>query len=617
MIPRKTHILTLLAVLWVFTTQLHAANVTATDSGAPSTVSPGGTINYTVTIGNTSGATATGVQFSDTLDANTTLVAGSVHASPVAINDVYNWVGNTTLDTSARGLPSLYANDVAPLGEAINLVSNTAPAHGSVVIAANGHFVYTPTAGRFASDTFTYTISNVAVPGVTDVGTVTINLAGPVWYVDNSLVPAGTGTLASPFNVLSSGITAANTSGDFIYMFKGGGNYTGGTLGNGVNLIGAGVDLVVSGITVVAGSAGNTPTITNGAGNGITLGSGNTLSGFNLGNCSGAAILGNTFGTLTCSVITINTTGQALSLTTGAFGATASFTSITSSGGANNILLSGLTGTATLGAGALSAAAGDGFKVSGGSANVSYSGSIANSAAHSVNIGSATGGTIALSGAINDTGTGISLTTNTGATINFSGTIIASTGANTAFSATGGGTVNATNASSNSTLTTTTGTALNVANTTIGGSNLNFKSITSTTASGVSAIVLNTTGGSGGLVVTGIGATAGSGGTISNKTVDAISLNSTSNVSLSNMSISIANNTHSGILGTGVNGFSLIGSSVTGNGVASGSNAGSCVMLTDTTGAVTFTNDNVSAGSNSNVWITNSPSSTAVITTLT
>ena len=72
-----------------------------------------------------------------------------------------------------------------------------------------------------------------------------------------------------------------------------------------------------------------------------------------------------------------------------------------------------------------------------------------------MDIVSKTSGTVTLNGAINDTGTGILLTSNTGATIHFTGGITASTGANKAFSATGGGTVNVTGV--NNTLATTTG----------------------------------------------------------------------------------------------------------------------------------------------------------------
>jgi len=84
-------------------------------------------------------------------------------------------------------------------------------------------------------------------------------------------------------------------------------------------------------------------------------------------------------------------------------------------------------------------------------------------------------------------------------------------------------------------------------------------------------------------------------------------------VSLSFMTIS--NNTHSGIAGTSVNNFSLISPSLQNNGTVDTVDNG--VKLTDTTGTVTFTSDNIAGSHSSNVWLENSPSSTAVITTLT
>jgi hypothetical protein len=119
-------------------------------------------------------------------------------------------------------------------------------------------------------------------------------------------------------------------------------------------------------------------------------------------------------------------------------------------------------------------------------------------------------------------GTGISMTGNTGAAISFSGGLLLSTGANSAFTATGGGTIavcdeNPCGASGSNgvlvnTLTTTTATALNVGNTTIGANDLEFRSISSDGGSSP-GIILDTTGASGGLKVKGSG-TAASGGTI-------------------------------------------------------------------------------------------------------
>ncbi len=182
----------------------------------------------------------------------------------------------------------------------------------------------------------------------------------------------------------------------------------------------------------------------------------------------------------------------------------------------------------------ISNATGTDFVVSGANATVTYAGTITDDVGPLVQVTNTTGGTKTFSGAITDgndgDGSGISLTTNTGATINFQGGLLLSTGANPAFTATGGGTVNVCdenpcNPSATgllvNTLTTTTATALNVANTTIGASGLEFRAISANGAT--SGIILNTTGALGGLSVKGSGA-AGSGGTIQNSTGPGISL---------------------------------------------------------------------------------------------
>jgi hypothetical protein len=141
--------------------------------------------------------------------------------------------------------------------------------------------------------------------------------------------------------------------------------------------------------------------------------------------------------------------------------------------------------------------------------------------------------------------------------------ITASTGTNTAFTATGGGTITATAATS--TLTTGAATALNVANTTIGASGLTFRSISTTGA--VNGIVLNNTGSSGGLTVSGNGS-AGTGGTITASTGAGILLTSTKSPSFSWMNIQ--NGGDDGINGTTVTGFTLANSTVSANGNAVG-----------------------------------------------
>ena len=136
--------------------------------------------------------------------------------------------------------------------------------------------------------------------------------------------------------------------------------------------------------------------------------------------------------------------------------------------------------------------------------------------------------TAAYGGTLNvSSGGGVSLTSNTGSTA-FSGLLTISSGSSAAFAATGSGTVTSTDTAS--TLATTTGTALNVANVTIGAADLTFRSISSNGAS--NGIVLNTTGGLGELIVTGNAGSCTSagtctGGAIQSSTGDGISLNNT------------------------------------------------------------------------------------------
>jgi hypothetical protein len=183
------------------------------------------------------------------------------------------------------------------------------------------------------------------------------------------------------------------------------------------------------------------------------------------------------------------------------------------------------------------------------------------------------GATVNYAGTLNVTsGAGVSLTSNTGS-VNFSGTLTLSTGGNPAFSATGGGVVTATDTAS--TLSTTTVTALNIVNTTIGANDLRFRSISSGVTGGsgpVNGINLNNTGTSGGLIVSGNGGVCTfatptcTGGTIQSSTGDAVRLVSTQDVSLTRMRIH--DNDTNGIYGDELTNFTLANSVVSDNDVA-------------------------------------------------
>jgi hypothetical protein len=226
------------------------------------------------------------------------------------------------------------------------------------------------------------------------------------------------------------------------------------------------------------------------------------------------------------------------------------------------VSLDTVTGTFAAGSGStITNATGTSFNVNAGTATISYDGTITNSTGRSVSVTSKTSGSTTFNGTITATGgTGIFLNSNTGSTIGFTKQIVLSTGANAAFTATGGGTVTATDTTS--TLTTTTGVALNVANTTIGAGGLKFASISAgTAASGPSSgIVLNTTGSSGSLTV--------NGGTIQKTTSHGVSLTSTLNPTFK--SVTIKNTGGSGVKGTGVTNFSFTNGTIDTTGTAAG-----------------------------------------------
>ena len=576
----------LAAVLgFVIASPLHAgvvASVTATqDDGvaAGSHVAPGSTITYSVTIQNPAATDATGVTLTDPAPLNTTDVPNTLTATPVAVDDVYpqTVIPNMSVNTAASGF-SVVSNDFkgfaggnpVPLS-AITVALAGGPAHGTVSLTTSGAgvgtFTYTPTAGYVGADSFTYTINNGVAGGdvLSTTGTLNLTVGGPViWFVNAASGDdvLGDGSLAKPFKTLGK-VGGVDGAGQAIFMYSG--TYsTVFTLETGETLVGQGASGSFDAVMGIAPGtdsparptlSGANPVISGG----IILGSNNTLNGFTCGNYVGTSITGTTFGTLAVTGVTINNAnGAALNLSGGTLSGSG-FSNVTSAAGTNNVSLTSIAGSLSLGGGALSGASADAFVVNTGAGSISYSGTITNSTAKAVIISNKTGGTVTLSGNVSSTGTGINLAGNTGATINFSGTLTATTGANTAFSATGGGTISASDA--NSTLSTTSATALNVANTTIGATGLKFQSINSG-AGASDGIVLDTTGTSGGLSVTGSGS-AGSGGTISGKTGSdgsttagiGIYLNTTAKVSLAYMSLQ--GNQNYGIRGNRVTDFAL------------------------------------------------------------
>lgn len=277
----------------------------------------------------------------------------------------------------------------------------------------------------------------------------------------------------------------------------------------------------------------------------------------------GPGILAASGGTLnlggTANTVVTAGSSAALHLTNTSLGAGATFASVSSTNSAEpGIFLDNVAGNLAINGGAITNPAGVAFDLNAGTSNVTYAGSISNTAnAPLIEVTNRTGGNVTFSGNLSSTssGNGIFVQNNSGGAaqiITFSGASkVLNTGADPAVTLdnndvasvhfTGGGLdidttsglgFSAVNGASgvsvqgtNNTITTTTGTAVQITDSTIAAAGINLTSITSTGATASPAIVLDDTG-AGGFLIAGTGS-AGTGGTISNKTGDAITLNNT------------------------------------------------------------------------------------------
>ena len=136
---------------------------------------PGETITYDVNISNTGPDDATGVNFMDTIDANTTLVGGSLKVSPLAFPDVFAAAENTPL---VVGAPGVLTNDTGlPAPTAVPIAGGATAQGGTVTLNADGSFTYNPPADFEGNDSFTYTATNGLTPN--DTALVTLNVDAP------------------------------------------------------------------------------------------------------------------------------------------------------------------------------------------------------------------------------------------------------------------------------------------------------------------------------------------------------------------------------------------------------------------------------------------------------
>lgn len=261
----------------------------------------------------------------------------SVNQNPDAADDGYTSVGNTVLDVAVAeglldndtdGTDTLTVTGVNGGGVGVPVATT----NGSVTVAADGSFEFTPDLGFTGTETFTYDVSDGK--GGTDTATATITINEAVWFIDNSVAGGpGTGTQTDPFRSIDEFNTAnaaggANDpeAGDTIFLREGTGTYAeadGLNLLDGQTVIGQGQDLIVDGITLE--TATNAPVIrVTGANEGIELASDNTIRGLDIEGTqtNGIGIDGFNVGTATISDVAFSGKGIAVGINGGTLDAT-------------------------------------------------------------------------------------------------------------------------------------------------------------------------------------------------------------------------------------------------------------------------------------------------------
>ncbi|HEX6718177.1 MAG TPA: Ig-like domain-containing protein [Pyrinomonadaceae bacterium] len=142
------------------------------DADADGKAAPGETITYDVNVTN-NGTDATGVNFTDTIDTNTTLLGGSLKVSPLAYADTFFAAKDTPLSV---GTPGVLTNDTGiPSPTAVAIAGGATAQGGTVTLNTNGSFLYNPPAGFTGTDTFNYTATNGLTPNDTAQVTITVD----------------------------------------------------------------------------------------------------------------------------------------------------------------------------------------------------------------------------------------------------------------------------------------------------------------------------------------------------------------------------------------------------------------------------------------------------------
>jgi VCBS repeat-containing protein len=303
-----------------------SAALTGTSTkGASVTINANGSYNYNP--GSVFQGLSTGQQDTDSFTytmqdgggaqstATVNLTITGVSDAPVGVADSFDAIGNTALQVGTPRTAgeagkvitgSVLNNDTDVDTPQANLVAvaetKTTNLGGTITFEADGNFTYHPDDGDVGvTDTVQYTVSDGVASSN---GTLSLPLAGQVWYVRNNAAAGGDGTSDGPFDTLGEAETASG-SGDTVYVFDGDNTAvdldTGFAMEADERLIGEHNGVSLSGHVLHAGTSNAHPTLTASNEDVIALASGTTVDGVNIdpsgtggGISGGAGVNGST-----------------------------------------------------------------------------------------------------------------------------------------------------------------------------------------------------------------------------------------------------------------------------------------------------------------------------------
>ena len=123
-------------------------------------------------------------------EATVQITVSSFNRAPVAVDDAWTTPQDTALTVPS---PGVLANDGDPEGQPLTWQVGTAPAHGSLVPVLTGGFTYTPAAGYFGADSFTYRVNDGLINSNYATVRITVNQVNraPVANDDAYSIPQG------------------------------------------------------------------------------------------------------------------------------------------------------------------------------------------------------------------------------------------------------------------------------------------------------------------------------------------------------------------------------------------------------------------------------------------